>query len=138
MEVVNSKNSSQNFTIPENVSSIYDLKVFLSGEISEPVSNIHIFYIYIDKKKYLQMNDCIFDFIKLKFMIAKSKCAMCLSKSAAIIGDCKFCQSKYCLNHRLPEAHDCVNVSSCKKEAFKTNEKNLLNNKCVSLKLEKI
>jgi predicted nucleic acid binding AN1-type Zn finger protein len=50
-----------------------------------------------------------------------TKCAYtisgCTDKVVKIIGDCRYCEQKFCGRHRLPEAHVCPNMKSCKEEA---------------------
>jgi predicted nucleic acid binding AN1-type Zn finger protein len=54
-----------------------------------------------------------------------------------IIGDCKFCQRRFCGKHRLPESHVCPNICACQNEQFERNKKALLSNTCVGKKLDK-
>jgi predicted nucleic acid binding AN1-type Zn finger protein len=54
-----------------------------------------------------------------------------------IIGDCKFCQRRFCGKHRLPESHVCPNIGACQNEQFERNKKALLSNTCVGKKLDK-
>ena len=67
--------------------------------------------------------------------MTKTKCATCGKKAAAIIGDCRFCEQKFCLKHRLPESHACINLENCKNEAKERNTENVMNGKCVSAKV---
>ncbi|EKX37108.1 ubiquitin [Guillardia theta CCMP2712] len=61
----------------------------------------------------------------------------CTSKVAPIIGDCKYCQHKFCGSHRLPETHCCAAMDTCKAAAFEKNAAKLENEKCVAPKLVK-
>jgi hypothetical protein len=47
--------------------------------------------------------------------MAKSCCAKeeCKERCAPIIGDCKYCNAKYCALHRLPEVRVRVRHCSC-------------------------
>ncbi|KAI9139786.1 hypothetical protein BKA69DRAFT_1030132 [Paraphysoderma sedebokerense] len=63
--------------------------------------------------KYCSMNDC-------KGLVAK------------VIGDCRFCQQRFCSKHRLPESHQCENLDHCRKASFDKNAGKLLNEKCVA------
>lgn len=59
----------------------------------------------------------------------KTLCAFdnCKSRIAKIVGDCKSCDSRFCLVHRLPEMHRCVNMADIRKQAFEANETKLIN-----------
>jgi len=48
-------------------------------------------------------------YIKTVAATMPNKCNFegCAKKIAVIVGDCKFCQKKFCTQHRLPEDHDC-------------------------------
>ncbi|KAI8880379.1 polyubiquitin [Backusella circina FSU 941] len=67
----------------------------------------------------------------------KSRCALpnCNDKPVKIIGDCRYCQSKFCARHRLPEAHACENLLSCKQAAHERNSIKLLSERCVASKV---
>jgi predicted nucleic acid binding AN1-type Zn finger protein len=76
--------------------------------------------------------------------MAKTKCdyedettGKCTAQCAMIIGDCKFCQRRFCGKHRLPESHVCPNIGACQNEQFERNKKALLSNTCVGKKLDK-
>ncbi|KAI9224959.1 hypothetical protein BC828DRAFT_216144 [Blastocladiella britannica] len=47
----------------------------------------------------------------------------CTDKVAKIIGDCRFCASKFCSRHRLPESHACEGIDSCRQASFDKNAK---------------
>jgi len=66
-----------------------------------------------------------------------SKCAHkeCSSRPVLIIGDCKFCNSKFCGSHRLPESHLCTGIQACRDQHFLKNKLKLENEKCVSPKV---
>ena len=38
----------------------------------------------------------------------------CHQKVALVVGTCRYCNSSYCLKHRLPEEHTCKNMNDCK------------------------
>jgi predicted nucleic acid binding AN1-type Zn finger protein len=65
------------------------------------------------------------------------KCAFvgCSKRSVVIIGDCKFCNEKFCSSHRLVEDHLCSATASCKQASFDKNASKLLREKCVAQKL---
>jgi len=68
---------------------------------------------------------------------ANNKCAFpdCCQKPVLIIGDCKFCKLKFCVNHRLPESHVCSNMKSCREQSFNKLKAKLESEKCVSSKV---
>ncbi|KAJ3203085.1 hypothetical protein HDU67_010397 [Dinochytrium kinnereticum] len=59
----------------------------------------------------------------------------CADRAVRTIGDCRHCQKKFCGKHRLPEAHICPNLQSCREEAMAKNASKLLNEKCVASKV---
>ena len=61
----------------------------------------------------------------------------CNVRRALIIGDCKYCEQKFCCKHRLPESHACSTILTCQTERFERNKKTLLSNSCVGKKLDK-
>ena len=40
----------------------------------------------------------------------------CNGRVVKIIGNCRWCSSKYCQKHRLPEDHSCSGLLDCKKQ----------------------
>jgi predicted nucleic acid binding AN1-type Zn finger protein len=75
--------------------------------------------------------------LRLRGGVGKSKCAFgdCIQKPVLIVGDCRFCQSKFCANHRLPEAHACSGMETCKTNSFNKNKEKLEREKCVAAKV---
>ena len=67
----------------------------------------------------------------------KSRCAFpdCKKKCAPIVGDCKYCLSKFCSTHRLPEEHNCSQMAQCKQFSFNANQNKLMAEKCVAAKV---
>ncbi|ORE04789.1 polyubiquitin [Rhizopus microsporus var. microsporus] len=67
----------------------------------------------------------------------KTRCAFesCSDKPVKIIGDCRYCQSKFCARHRLPEDHRCENLTSCRQAAHERNSIKLLSERCVASKV---
>ena len=53
----------------------------------------------------------------------KSQCKFsdCCDKISIAIGTCKWCSKSFCLKHRLPEAHLCINFNDCKQAAINKN-----------------
>jgi len=66
-----------------------------------------------------------------------SKCAFkdCNQRPALIIGDCKYCNLKYCGTHRLTESHQCSNMQNCREQSFARNKAKLEGEKCVAAKV---
>lgn len=67
----------------------------------------------------------------------KTKCCFgeCPKRAAMLIGDCRFCENKFCSQHRLPEDHICSGMGDCRQASFDKNRDKLLNEKCVSSKV---
>ncbi|KAI8350141.1 polyubiquitin [Blakeslea trispora] len=67
----------------------------------------------------------------------KNRCSYtdCSDKIVKIIGDCRYCQHKFCARHRLPEAHACENLMSCRQAAHERNSIKLLSERCVASKV---
>lgn len=59
----------------------------------------------------------------------------CINPIAKIVGDCRWCSSRFCLKHRLPETHVCPNIATCRAQASDDLAKRLLEEKCVSNKV---
>jgi ubiquitin C len=73
----------------------------------------------------------------IKSTTSRKRCALgsCSGKPVKIIGDCRYCESKYCSRHRLPEAHACVNLTTCRQTAHERNSLKLLSERCVASKV---
>ncbi len=63
----------------------------------------------------------------------RAKCCAegCTQKPATIIGDCAYCESRFCAQHRLPETHECVKMKQCRQIA-KTENTQRLNSQAMS------
>ena len=61
---------------------------------------------------------------------AASRCGTgdCRGK-IALVGHCKYCDTEYCLKHRLPEVHDCKNRETMRSTAFEANREQLMHGK---------
>ena len=70
--------------------------------------------------------------VKCQFGVDENSCAR---NAALIIGDCKFCKKHFCGKHRLPEAHACANMETCRTQHFERNKQKLFREKCVSTKV---
>ncbi|ORX97774.1 hypothetical protein K493DRAFT_313932 [Basidiobolus meristosporus CBS 931.73] len=71
-------------------------------------------------------------------MIKKAaKCSVpnCHDRAVRIIGECRYCEHKFCGKHRLPEAHVCPNLTTCKQNSFERYADRLLSEKCVASKV---
>ena len=127
-----------NITVDENL-TVYDLKIEISATKNVPISNIHIVkseteLTYVENSfRIINMN--FFPINNIYYITAKSKCAICGNKSANIVGDCKYCSCKYCLKHRLPESHNCINMNKCHMKAFTINSNKVMSEKCVASKI---
>ncbi|KAJ3088886.1 hypothetical protein HK102_007709 [Quaeritorhiza haematococci] len=66
---------------------------------------------------------------------AKCSCGGCGDRAVKIIGDCRYCTKKFCSRHRLPEAHACPNMQSCRQDSINKNTNKLLGEKCVASKV---
>lgn len=121
-----------------DTTTIYDLKNYLCTNLNQPLKNIHILKTN-NKCDYIKNSENIFSIIstteKIYYIIIKNKCALCSSKSATIVGDCKFCNCSYCLNHRLPEDHKCINLNVCRENSYNLNKNKVLSEKCVASKV---
>jgi len=62
-------------------------------------------------------------------------CEGCTDRVAMIIGDCKYCNQRFCTAHRLPETHACAAMGACKQVAFDRNASKLAAEKCVAAKV---
>jgi predicted nucleic acid binding AN1-type Zn finger protein len=65
----------------------------------------------------------------------KCKLQGCKDRPVKIIGDCRYCNEKYCGKHRLPEAHLCANMSTCREESASKLASKVLGEKCIGTKV---
>jgi predicted nucleic acid binding AN1-type Zn finger protein len=72
-------------------------------------------------------------FIKMK----KNTCFVetCGERVVKIIGDCRYCNEKFCSKHRLPEAHVCSHLDSCREQASNKLTAKLMNEKTLGQKV---
>ncbi len=59
-------------------------------------------------------------------------------KKTVVIGNCNYCKKQYCMIHRMVESHKCNNIQDCYTKAHATFSKQLVENKCVAVKINKI
>jgi ubiquitin C len=75
--------------------------------------------------------------LRLRGGMKKNKCAFgeCNQKPVLLVGDCKYCNNKFCGSHRLPETHVCTGMESCRQAHFVKNKQKLEGEKCVASKV---
>ena len=61
----------------------------------------------------------------------------CNKKTSKIIGDCNYCNNKFCDKHRLPELHHCQNMCLVKNKSKQILEDRLFKEKCIGEKVIK-
>ncbi|ORX83995.1 ubiquitin-domain-containing protein [Basidiobolus meristosporus CBS 931.73] len=66
-----------------------------------------------------------------------TKCSVagCSDRAIRIVGECRYCGRKFCGRHRIPEAHACSNLTTCKQTSFERYADRLLSEKCVASKV---
>lgn len=62
----------------------------------------------------------------------------CKKKIIMVTGLCKICSYEYCINHNMPELHNCNKFSQHLASIREKHQKYLLENKCVANKVEQI
>lgn len=70
--------------------------------------------------------------------MSKTRCSSCSSKMNGIVMTCKLCETRVCISCLMPEIHKCIKLEEFKDICHSKHEKELLRNKCVKTKLEKI
>lgn len=65
------------------------------------------------------------------------KCSFstCTSTPLRMVGDCQFCQGKFCSKHRLLESHDCKGLKTCKDKCYERNALKLQSEQTVASKV---
>jgi hypothetical protein len=58
----------------------------------------------------------------------------CKEKIQPIVGECGFCQGKFCSKHRLLESHNCTGLEDCKKESHERNATKLNSERTMAIK----
>jgi predicted nucleic acid binding AN1-type Zn finger protein len=59
----------------------------------------------------------------------------CAKRVVLIIGDCKYCENRYCEFHRIPESHQCTNMEACRKKSFEQNQARVMSEKTNASKM---
>jgi len=108
---------------------IYNLKLLISKKKNISIDEIHVLK---SNNDCYDNNELIHGNSTVELKIIKNRCSICLKKSATIVGDCKYCECKYCPHHRLPEVHKCPKMDTCKKESFDKNYNTVITQKCVA------
>lgn len=65
------------------------------------------------------------------------KCSFsnCTSAPLRMVGDCQFCQGKFCSKHRLLESHNCKGLKICKDKCYERNALKLQSEQTVASKV---
>lgn len=65
------------------------------------------------------------------------KCSFlnCNSTPLRMVGDCQFCQGKFCSKHRLLESHNCKGLKICKDKCYERNALKLQSEQTVASKV---
>lgn len=71
-------------------------------------------------------------------LYVKTQCNKCRKKSGGFKFKCKFCSCDYCIKCLQPEYHDCSNLVICQSKSKEILKNQLLSNKCIKPKVEKI
>lgn len=66
----------------------------------------------------------------------KIRCSFkdCKDRAQPIVGDCGFCEGRYCGKHRLLEDHKCDGLEDCKKESHERNAEKLIRERTIVVK----
>jgi predicted nucleic acid binding AN1-type Zn finger protein len=67
----------------------------------------------------------------------KPRCMLegCRRRPALMTGECRWCTSAFCGNHRLPEDHRCTEYATCRRQAVDLNAQRLSRGECRPAKL---
>lgn len=57
------------------------------------------------------------------------------NKKAKSYAKCNYCTKLFCMKHRLPESHNCLELVNCKRKAFEENKRIMKKQKCIASKL---
>jgi len=119
-------------TVPENL-SIQNLTTLLSIRTSSPEADLRL--IYAGKHLSSSPSSTLADLhiprestIHLATPLRggapkKVRCTFkdCKEVAQRIVGDCGFCNGRFCGKHRLLEDHKCTGLEDCKKESHERN-----------------
>ncbi|ODV88251.1 hypothetical protein CANARDRAFT_26405 [[Candida] arabinofermentans NRRL YB-2248] len=66
-----------------------------------------------------------------------NKCTFksCNSTPLRMVGDCSFCNGKFCSKHRLLESHNCDGLQNCKDKSYERNALKLQSEQTVASKV---
>ena len=127
--IINYNDSVEQLDCSSDIIQIYSLKLLLSKKKNISIDEIHVLK---SNNECYDNNEYINSHLNIQLKIIKNRCSICLKKSATIVGDCKYCECKYCPHHRLPEVHKCPKMETCKKESFDKNYNTVISQKCVA------
>jgi len=60
---------------------------------------------------------------KIKLNCFMINCNENINPTMSFVGNCKYCEYIFCIHHRLPESHECINQNECNKQSFEENAK---------------
>jgi hypothetical protein len=135
---------------PTYLDSNPNLSVYLTT-IDDPIINQNLSDSAIlddDHDNIINSNDIILDEKIMKKSKSKSKsksrtkskskkCSFlnCTSAPLRMVGDCQFCQGKFCSKHRLLESHNCSGLKTCKDKSYERNALKLQSEQTVASKV---
>ncbi|KAG7807661.1 hypothetical protein KL921_003956 [Ogataea angusta] len=75
--------------------------------------------------------------VRRKSSKKSNKCSFesCNSAPLRMVGDCSFCNGKFCSKHRLLESHKCKGLQSCKEKSYERNALKLQSEQTVASKV---
>ncbi|KAH3671044.1 hypothetical protein OGAPHI_000755 [Ogataea philodendri] len=75
--------------------------------------------------------------VRRKSSKKSNKCSFetCHSAPLRMVGDCSFCQGKFCSKHRLLESHNCKGLQTCKEKSYERNALKLQSEQTVASKV---
>lgn len=124
-----------------DLTNVDKLKSLIKESLSIPKKKQLLFLEGNELENNFDLSNLNKDYINIKLIKkgkTQNKCSFdnCNEK-ISIIGECKWCQLKFCNQHRIPECHKCINFSDCKEASFNKNAQ-LLTFKCNSNKIDNI
>ena len=133
---IKSQNTTSISLVDEQPIRVYDIKAALASNLKNTHISTLFLYTSPDSEKHLDAS-IVWDIhhhsiVYYNIIKHTNRCAVCYKRAAPIIGDCSFCQSKFCAMHRLPESHTCACMNQCKQQQYESNRDTLMRNKCVA------